>query len=61
MTNEKVNPVHTSELNRPIAIGYDPLPQRVYWTDNEAKVVKSTSIFGMPKVILKANRTGNLV
>ncbi|XP_052104944.1 low-density lipoprotein receptor-related protein 4-like isoform X2 [Mytilus californianus] len=55
MKTGKVNPIVTSELYRPIAVGYDPVTQKVHWTDNEAKVVKSASIYGTSEIVLQAN------
>ena len=57
---EKVNPIVTSELYRPIAVGFDPNTLKVYWTDNEAKVVKSASIYGRSEIILRANPEGKI-
>lgn len=58
MKTGKVNPIVTSELYRPIAVGYDPVTQKVHWTDNEAKVVKSASIYGTSEIVLQANPEG---
>lgn len=55
INTNRTNAIVTSQLYRPIAVDFDPIAQKVHWTDNDAKVVKSASLSGKSETILQAN------
>lgn len=55
LNNGGTNALVTSRLYRPIAVAFDPITQKVHWTDNEAKVVKSAYLSGKSDIVLQAH------
>jgi len=58
LNNGGTNALVTSKLYRPIAVAFDPITQKVYWTDNDAKVVKSAYLSGKSNIVLQAHPDG---
>jgi hypothetical protein len=58
LNNGGTNALVTSKLYRPIAVAFDPITQKVHWTDNDAKVVKSAYLSGKSDIVLQAHPDG---
>jgi hypothetical protein len=55
LNNGGTNALVTSKLYRPIAVAFDPITQKVHWTDNDAKVVKSAYLSGKSDIVFLIN------
>ncbi|KAJ8310212.1 hypothetical protein KUTeg_012077 [Tegillarca granosa] len=57
----RISAVSLSEHFRPIALDYDPIRQKIYWTDNEAKTLKQANIDGGSEVTMRALTTNSVL
>lgn len=57
--SNEVYAIPTGKHYRPIAIDYDPVREKIFWTDTNAKVIKTSGLKGEGVAVVKAFTSGD--